>query len=347
MVRKLISASVVLFLIFSLSSPFGIAPARAQKGEKEVIDLLEHIELGAPFNYRNLTIVPIYARKIKDRTDYVSLDEALRRGYIVITEIGGGRVPQVKVKNKSNRYVFLMAGEILTGCKQDRLVGSEILLGPKGKEIILPVYCSERGRWALTGREFESFGAAAAPDLRAMVQFEVGQWAIWDEIDRESKALRVRSGTGALADTFRNEKVKKEVDRYVERLIEIPKLDKDVVGVAVGVGEKIVSVDVFANPDLFFALWPKLLRSYALSAIQIEGKRAEITQGQVKKLLNNIYKARYERKDGLDLGEEITMSTSQITSFALVWRGGVVHLSLFPTKAIKGLEMPGRVPVID
>lgn len=345
MKRTLINVSWILSLIFALVLSFAVSPVHAQKGEEEIAELLRVLELGTPISYRNLTIVPIHARQIKDLTDYITLDEAVRKGYVTVTEIGGGRVPQARVENNSTKYIFLMAGEILTGCKQDRLVGKDLLLGPK-REVVLPVYCCEHGRWRSVSKEFEDFDAAAIPELRAMIQLEAGQSTIWNNIGNQYSRLGVSSPTGALQEAYKDERTKRAIEGYVTNLERIPHLAEDTVGVAVGIGDEIVSIDIFPNHQIFSKLWPKLLRSYAMGAIQIKAETSDITREKAKELLNKIYGASYERKPALDLGEEITMSSPEITSFALVYRGSVVHLSLFPTEGVVGPTFP-RIPVIE
>lgn len=345
MKRALINVSWVIPLVLGLVFSFVVSPVQAQKGEEEVKGLLRLLELGSPISYRNLTIVPIHARQIKDRTDYVTLDEAARNGYITITEIEGGRVPQAKVKNNSTHYIYLMAGEILTGCKQDRLVGEDLLLGPK-REVVLPVYCSERGRWTSVSKEFMSFDAAVVPELRAMIQSKASQGAIWRNIGRQHAYLSVEAPTGALQEVYKDEKSKRAMEGYIANFERVPQLEKDTIGVAVGIGDEVVSIDIFANHQLFSELWPKLLRSYAMGAIQTKVETSDVTREKAKELLNKIYRASYERRPALDLGEEIQMSSPEITSYALVYRGSVVHLSLFPTEGVKGPIFP-RIPVIE
>ena len=140
--------------------------------------------------------------------------------------------------------------------------------------------------------------------------------------------------------------MKRRNRRWIAKLERIPELAKDTVGVVVGIGEEVVSIDIFLNHHLFSELWPKLLRSYAMGAIQAKAETPEVTREKAKELLNKIYKASYERRRGLDLGEEITMSSPEIISFALVYKGSVVHLSLFPSDGVKGQGFP-RIPVIE
>jgi len=345
MKRTFIEGKRIFPLVFALAFFLAVPPAQAGKGEKEIVELLRLLELGAPISYRNLTIVPIHSRTINDRTDYVTLDEAVRKGYITITEVEGGRVPQARVENKSSHCIFLMAGEMLTGCKQDRLVGKELLLGPK-REVILPVYCSEHGRWTSVSKRFEPFEAAAIPEVRKMIQGKASQDAIWKNIGEQHARLGVKAPTGALKEAYKDEKTKRAMEGYVANLERIPELAEDTVGIVVGIGDEIVSIDIFFNHQLFSKLWPKLLRSYAMGAIQTKAKTSEVTREKAKELLNKVYRASYERRQALDLGEEIMMSSPEITSLALVYKGSVVHLSLFPSDGVKGQIFP-RIPVIE
>jgi hypothetical protein len=64
----------------------------------------------------------------------MTLDQALRDKALDVTEINeGGQVPAIEVANKSERMVFLMAGELLIGCKQDRLLNSSMMVPSKGE----------------------------------------------------------------------------------------------------------------------------------------------------------------------------------------------------------------------
>jgi hypothetical protein len=122
---------------------------------KEIRDLIETLEVGEPIYYENLTLIPIYSTRIRDNRHYTTLDEALDRGWLEISEVGGGSVPKVKVTNRSGEYIYVMGGEILTGCRQDRIVGRDVLLSPKAKNVIIPVYC--------VGPDFRHVRAGRAP----------------------------------------------------------------------------------------------------------------------------------------------------------------------------------------
>src|SRR5262245_49563303 len=60
---------------------------------------------------------------------YRTLDEALAAGDLEVTEISeAGSVPTLKVTNKGEELVFLMAGEQLVGAKQNRVLNASIMV---------------------------------------------------------------------------------------------------------------------------------------------------------------------------------------------------------------------------
>ncbi len=312
----------------------------------EIQEYLKTLEIGDSFNYRNLTIIPIYAKTFRDKTDYLTLDEAMSKGYLTITELEGGRVPQVKLKNDSDHYILVVAGEMLKGCKQDRLVGRDGLISPK-KEVILPVYCSERGRWSSVSNKFESGMSQAEPHLRGMLYSRKNQDTIWGGIRNSASGLGVNSSTEALQEIYRDEKVSRKISNYTERLENIPRLEEDAVGVVVGLGDKVVGIDIFANPSLFAKLWSKLLRSYAVSAISEENLKGVITKEQAKKILNEIYRVEFSRQSGLDLGEDLQANVAGMICSALVYRGNVIHFAAFCGEKESIQKRDIRIPIIE
>jgi hypothetical protein len=316
----------------------------------EIKTFLKALELGEEFGYQNLRLVPIHSKAITDMTHYVTLEEAVRSGYVTITELDGGRVPQVRVTNNTNRYVFLMYGEMLTGGKQNRLVGEDLLLAPYSKNVILPVYCSERRRWVLMDDKFSTYDMAAQPELRSQIAEKVDQGKIWDSINGQMRKLSVSSPTEALQDVYKDRRFQEAAREYTARLEKSPQLARDTVGVAVAVWGKVIAIDIFSNNSLFVDLWPKLLRSYAASATLESEPRVgspRDTRAKVRELLRKTYEARFEGRRGLDLGEQVTISGGGFTGSALLYNENVVHLSLFPTTEEKGIGPEPRIPVIE
>ena len=60
--------------------------------------------------------------------------------------------------NNSKRPLLLLAGEIVTGGKQDRVIAKDRIVPAGGDPIDLSVFCIEHGRWTESS---EKFGATA------------------------------------------------------------------------------------------------------------------------------------------------------------------------------------------
>ena len=59
-----------------------------------------------------------------------TLDEAIGRGTLAISEKGGGTVPIVTVENRSkDAYILLMMGDVIKGGMQTRTVRQDTVLG--------------------------------------------------------------------------------------------------------------------------------------------------------------------------------------------------------------------------
>lgn len=101
--------------------------------------------------------------------DYATLDDALAAEWIEVTEFTEtGEVPRIKIINHSAHMVFMMAGEQLMGCKQNRVVNASIMVPPRS-EVPLPVTCVERGRWGYSSSGFSSAHTSSHYKLRAMM----------------------------------------------------------------------------------------------------------------------------------------------------------------------------------
>src|SRR2546422_5371552 len=88
--------------------------------------------------------------------DYITLDDALAAQTLEVTEISAaGSVPELKVLNRGDRKVFLMAGEHLIGAKQNRVLNASIMAAARS-ELLIPVSCVEAGRWSSQSAKFSS-----------------------------------------------------------------------------------------------------------------------------------------------------------------------------------------------
>ena len=299
-------------------------------GAGPVPALVRTLEVGRPVAYRGLSIVPVY-RVDKPRPRNLTLfDEAVKNGWIEVAELDGGRVPQVRISNLSKRTIYLMGGEILSGARQDRILASDLLLGPGTTNLVAPVFCVEHGRWTAVSPTFTTRNNLGTLDLRAVAAAKGGaaQAEIWDKVAEQNARVGVASPTGAYQDAYESPANKQAIAEIEAKMAAIPRLMDDTVGVVIGLGGRIVGADVFEDPSLFRKQWPKILRSSALSAVGLKPK-GELRPEAAADFLKPLVDKEYQMKKGLDLGMEYYFLDAGINVQALVLDDSVIHLAAF------------------
>lgn len=327
-----------------------VVPCLLQAGE---VSSSSGYALLEPIRSGNLTVFPVVASKSYDTGQFLTLDEGIRNGEVVVTEAGQVRglirrhpgrpvwpvrdaqVNQLVLINNSKRPLLLLAGEIVTGGKQDRVIGKDRIVPAESDPVDLSVFCVEPGRWtAANGKE--EFGTAregmeafmVAPAVRSKAMADKDQNKVWAEVRKSQQAMassqavivagaapQVES-TSSYARVLGNKEVQKQVDSVaepVQRNYEsvIRQLrDKNAVGVVVAVNGEVVWADLFASTQLLQKYWPKLVRSYATEAVVTRAKGAEASMRQAQKFLDDL-QGRHETADtepGIYRHTEITGS---------------------------------------
>ena len=314
-------------------------PGPAADAGGPVPALIKVLEVGRAVAVQGLSIVPVYRVDAPRARNFAELSEAVKNGWIEITELDGGRVPQVRISNLSKRTIYLMGGEILTGARQDRILASDLLLGPGTQNLVAPVFCVEHGRWTAVSPTFTTKNNIGTYDLRAKAAAQGGaaQTEIWDRVAEQNARVGVASPTGAYQDAYESPANKKTIVEIEEKMAAIPRLMKDTVGVVIGLGAEIVSLDIFADPVLFQKQWPKILRSAALSAL---GRRPQgaLAPTAAADFLKAFVDKTYQAKKGLDLGTEYSSLDAAVNIQALAFENAVIHLAAFAQ------EGPGKDP---
>src|SRR5439155_19434269 len=105
-------------------------------------------------------------------------------------------------ENRGKRHVLLLAGEIVVGGKQNRVVAEDVLLPPVSGPRQIAVYCVEQGRWASTAKDFVAPGSLAAPKLRSELLARQAQRQVWNEVSRYAARAAAPSPTGSFPGAF-------------------------------------------------------------------------------------------------------------------------------------------------
>jgi len=317
------------------------------EADSPLIRLVRRMRVGEPFSRRGLTFFPLLLpdREVFD-WDVLTLDEALNRDMLLIRETGGGEVPRVRVRNDATRPVFLMAGEIIVGGKQNRIIRNDILLPARSDFVEVPVYCGEQDRWSDDDAAFKS-GGLSAPSLRKMAADVAPQGHIWREIEGQLGRAELRSSTRNYQQIYEDAGTRRRLDECVSDFRGFCR--GDTVGcVAVSRG-RIIGCDIFTDRGLFARLWDKICRSYAAEEIVVyRGNRREWTQRHavpddraVRRFLDTILAAGFSEVSTPGIGRYRRISGA-VSGHVLEFRGSVLHAGVFPARLpIEPLERGG------
>ncbi len=266
---------------------------------------------------------------------YTTLDEALGAGTVEVGEVSkAGRVPHLKVINKGDAMLFIMAGEQLIGAKQNRVVNASTMLGPKG-EWTIDVSCVERGRWGYVSRNFRGDNSSSHAKLRRMMLRKSSaayrregrpgsdQGAVWREVDRKLMMMGSRSPSAALHQAFADHRSK--LDGALRELA----APAGCCGAVFAIGGRIAGVEFFDKPSTLSKLWPKLVNAYAIDALE-EGEEAAINRDDVVRWLESSCEGHLERFKSPGLGEDFRFESDEAVGACLVVEDCPVHLELFP-----------------
>src|SRR5205809_4178032 len=168
------------------------APASRAEGDWRLLD---------PIAYENISVFPVVSSYSQDTSPFLTLEEGLSTGDVAVREQGseslvrgrdgrrvylpqptpGASVNQLVLINRSKRPLLLLAGELVSGGKQDRIIGKDRIVPAGAPPLPLDVFCVEHGRW--TGSS--QFGAARTivhPSVREQAAVNQDQNNVWDAV---------------------------------------------------------------------------------------------------------------------------------------------------------------------
>jgi hypothetical protein len=292
-------AAGLLALSFAVAATVHAEPQKApQQIAKD--SLSDHTALLTPIQVDSLTLTPIVATgPATAEEQLLVLDEAMAAKKVKIREISDGTVNSLTFINQAQQPVFVLAGEVILGGKQDRIIGRNTVI-PANTTQAVPVYCVESGRWTGETKEFSTGKALAHGRLRGQASYRA-QRDVWNEVAAKNVARKTTNSS----DTYRRVaqqqsdgtlgRMEKQVD---EALAKLPAADRSrMVGYAVALNGSVATVDVFASPALFKKLETKLVRSYLTEAIDIAAKKdvKPPTPTEVKSFMADAEKAAEQR----------------------------------------------------
>lgn len=298
-----------------------------------------------PVSYENITIFPVVSSSTQDTSTFLTLDEGLSSGEVIVSEQGsaglartrdgrpvavpqynsGASVNQLVLINRSKRPLLLLAGELVSGGKQDRIIGKDRIVPVGSEPLPLDVFCVEHGRWTGASSQFGEAKTIVHPSVREQAAVAQNQNEVWNAVRSGTLAApkAVPSGVGGrsaippppppalstevIGDTiatsaptqsyakiYEHSRAGASVDEFVEELrrrfdrATLGLKGERVVGVVVAYGGDVAWSDIFASGELFEHYWSKLLRSYAVEALARPSYRETAAITDAREFLRNL-----------------------------------------------------------
>jgi hypothetical protein len=272
--------------------------------------------LGRPSVLGGLAVVPVMCSD-EPVLEYVGLDEGVARGLSIREVDAGGSVNRVVVRNPLDVSVLMFEGKELVGAKQNRVLDRTVLI-PSEASAHITVNCVERGRWAYRTEQFVTAFRAAHPMARRAARLG-GQGAVWSEIASKAARLDAVSQTEAAEEMYTQ-----RAAAFDEYLAAFPRVSGQC-GSIVCIAGRVVCLDFVSRSDVYGGLHAKLLRGYALDAIEHPAP-CPVPEEFIELLCKRIVKG--ERHDGElrgrgFIGTELVVKSETISMTVLPERGTV------------------------
>ncbi len=298
------------------------APSSHPEGEWRLLD---------PVTYENISVFPVVSPYNQDTSLFLTLEEGLATGEVLVREQGseglarsrdgrpvytpqptGASVNQLVLINRSKRPLLLLAGELVSGGKQDRVIGKDRIVPVGAPPLPLDVFCVEHGRWTGSS-QFAAANTIVHPSVRESAAVDQAQTKVWESVrngtnakaapsaprpqissDNLQTAIAGNGRTEAYEKIYQSRAVGVSIDDFVNevqrRFTQATSGLKNerVVGVVVAYGGEVAWSDIFASSDLFDHYWRKLLRSYAVEALTRPSYRQAASRENANEFLRRL-----------------------------------------------------------
>ena len=298
------------------------APSSRPEGEWRLLD---------PDTYENISIFPVVSFYSQDTSPFLTLEEGLATGEVLVREQGseglarsrdgrpvyipqptGASVNQLVLINRSKRPLLLLAGELVSGGKQDRVIGKDRIVPVGAPPLPLDVFCVEHGRWTGSS-QFAAANTIVHPSVRESAAVDQAQTKVWESVRNGTNmkappaapraqissqelqsAIAGNGRTEAYEKIYESRAVGVSIDDLVNEVqhrfsqTTSGLKNERVVGVVVAYGGDVAWSDIFASGDLFDHYWRKLLRSYAVEALTRPSYRQAASRDNANEFLRRL-----------------------------------------------------------
>lgn len=305
--------------------------AKSRPGPEAILSgYLGELEVATPLAHQGLLLYPLVSLRSAPPVSVLTLDEAIEAGYLSVREVSdAGDVNSLLVENTATLPVFIMAGEILRGAKQDRTLQFDLLVAAASGPLKVPCFCTEQGRWRRVSATFMTSEYHVPSSVRAAYKRDADQGTVWNSISESYERLQAPSTTDAAREMYEAPRVRYDLQSFETALADLPAREPGAVGVLAVHGDRVIALDVFADPAVFGKLFPKLLRSYAVEVLDQERAAPRPEAEAVIRLLRRAGAERWAARRSQGRGKALELEAEDLHGSALVADKRVLHSDLF------------------
>lgn len=274
-----------------------------------MISILNDIEFMTPQVHKNMAIIPIKT-PANYNFDVITLKKGFELGLVEVRECETSTVNTLVVKNNAITPLLLVDGEEIIGGDQNRIVNATILIAPQS-EMMVPVNCTEHGRWGFK-HEFKHSNYMAnyrtrSAKARASISNRDEQGAVWDAIDMLEMDRGFSSPTQAMSESYDNAKT--DLSEFADAF----KIEKGQSGIVILIDGEMKGFEIFLNSDVYSQYHEKIIKSYLIDVeindsiftIDEEMVKTEISKAldsKVSESKNNGMECRFDFKNDDGIG---------------------------------------------
>ena len=285
-------------------------------------------------SYKSMSLVQFRTDQI-NTFGYISLSEALKNKKAVIKEVSeSGSVNDLSIENRSDEFIFMSDGDILTGAKQNRVLNTSVLVAPM-TTVTIPVSCVEAGRWRYNKRDFMDTEYSAPSYMRSSKAknvkhnlflskcFDANQSKVWDDVKSYEQKMGFFSKTSNLSDVYDHRKG--DINEFIKSF----EPEAEMNGMAIFVHNRLLNLEIFNSENIFKEYFTKLLRSAAFEAMNLNEAEVKLTEAEAfyktNDFMDNSEKLKWEFHKGVGAGEEKRFESADMTGFELSYENKMIH----------------------
>ena len=232
-----------------------------------------------PYNKNNLSIYLIQGQDRIKSQSYLTLGEAMQEKKVKVHETS--KVNQLSIENMSqSQHIYIQAGDIVKGGKQDRVFSTDMVLEPGSGKINIASFCVEQGRWNKRGKESaKEFNSStkklSSKELRLAARLKNNQSEVWQEVAKAQQKLshnvggdvKSKDSGSSLQLSLENKRLQSKTTEYKKEFLSLLSNKNNVIGYAFAINGKLNTADIYANQSLLKKLWPKIIDAMATESV--------------------------------------------------------------------------------